>query len=153
MSEAKAYRRFREGVALWRDRIDRIENIMVDGMPDVNYCVDKYECWIEIKTPTEPKKLYTPLFGSNHKLSQSQKNWFLRQKNAGGNGFILIETNMTLFLINCSDIGVVDKLNELPIGDIFFKSEFTADLPLSKSDWAELRATIIKICKANHEQI
>lgn len=153
MSEAKAYKRFREGVALWRDRIDRIENIMVDGMPDVNYCADCCECWIEIKTPTEPRKGRTPLFGSNHKLSQSQKNWFLRQKNAGGNGFILIETDKNLLLINCNDLSVVDKLNELSLNDIFFESKFSKELPLSTSDWGALRSTIINICKANHGQI
>lgn len=100
LSEKRAYEWLKRHVFLPKDRIDRIENLVVQGMPDVNYCIDGIEGWIEIKAPTMPKRESTALFGSNHKVSQAQKNWFLRQSKAFGIGWIFIVTGNYKILVS-----------------------------------------------------
>lgn len=116
MSEKTDYKKFRAAVHKNGDRIERIENLLVVGMPDVNCCIAGTEFWLEIKSPKEPKRLSTPLFGSNHKLSQEQKNWFLSQKNAGGLGYILICTDQRWILIDgCL---YADLINEKTVDEL-----------------------------------
>lgn len=93
MSEKNAHKFLLRMRASPHDRLERIENVLLPGMPDVNGCFIGHEFWIETKQPKEPARPGTPLFGSNHDLSQDQANWFLRQKNAGGNGIIYIQTD------------------------------------------------------------
>lgn len=127
MSEAKDYKKFREKVIqpLW-DRCDRIENVMVLGMPDVNVCINGFESWIEIKSPKEPKRAKTKLFGSNHNLSIDQQNWFLRQKTAGGIGYILICTDKRWMLIDgCK---YADVINTMTVGELLDISIYSFDL-------------------------
>lgn len=137
MGEKSTYQIFRSRALIQgRDRIDRIENCLVPGMPDTNLCVDGLESWVEIKSPTEPKRLTTPLFGSNHKLSQDQMNWFLRQRNAGGRGWVLIETNWRWMLISGKH---ADEVNELTVVQLEKMSEWSASKPLRKEHWERLR--------------
>lgn len=136
MGEKSTYQIFRSRALTPRDRIDRIENCLVTGMPDTNLCVDGLESWVEIKSPTEPKRPTTPLFGSNHKLSQDQMNWFLRQRNAGGRGWVLIETNWRWMLISGN---YADEINELTVVQLEKISEWSASKPLRKEHWERLR--------------
>lgn len=92
MSEKSAYKTFRDACPR-NARLDRVENIVCAGMPDVNLCIEGVELWIEFKAPKEPRRATTPLFGSNHKVLQSQINWFTRHTKAGGRGGFLISTN------------------------------------------------------------
>jgi hypothetical protein len=143
--ESKDYEHFRGNVPEPKDRLDRVENIVITGMPDVNYCADGIECWIEFKHPTEPKRATTPLFGSNHKLSQDQKNWFLRQKQAGGYCFILIATDKRWMLI---DGKYADLINEKTVDELHWKySEWCAMKPITKRQYETLREVIIESCK------
>lgn len=126
MSEVKDYKKFRDKVISVWDRCDRIENIMVIGMPDVNCCIAGRESWIEIKSPKEPKRAKTKLFGSNHKLSQDQINWFLRQANAGGNGYVLICSDKHWILMNgCK---YADEINTMTVCQLIEKSEYSFEL-------------------------
>ena len=57
MSEKSAYRELRKHILRPGDRIDRIENLVGTGFPDVNMCLrgaerlTGTELWVEIKTP------------------------------------------------------------------------------------------------------
>lgn len=119
------------------DRCDRIENIVGVGNPDVNYCIEGIEGWIEIKAPKEPVRAYTPLFGSNHRLSQDQKNWFLRQKNCGGKGYVLIVTdkNRWILIDGCKH---ADSINSLTIEALEKISLHNCVKP-SQADWDNIR--------------
>jgi len=140
MSEVTAYQAFRKGVRRPGDRIDRIENLVGTGFPDTNCCFNGVEFWMEIKAPTEPKRPGTPLFGSNHKLSQDQKNWFLSQRNAAGLGFIYIETDKRRMLIN----GVhADRINESTVYGLLGIASWEASRRATKEDWERLRSLII----------
>ena len=138
--ESEDYKLFRKNIITPRDRCDRIENIMVVGMPDVNCCIDKVECWIELKSPIEPKRESTKLFGSNHKLSQDQKNWFLRQKNAGGVAFVLIATDKRWILISGHD---ADYVNEMTVNELIDISVWHSIKPIrGKEKWNKLRESL-----------
>jgi len=141
MSEKTDYASFKRNWVEPRDRIDRVENILLAGMPDVNLCVDGAESWIEIKSPDEPKRKSTKLFGSNHKLSQEQKNWFLRQRNSGGNGFILIMTDKRWLLIDCH---YAEKINDLSVDELINIAIWHEQKPIRGTEkWTQLRNKII----------
>lgn len=138
MSEKNAYKNFKTNVCnLHFDRIDRIETRTLQGVPDVNLCLQGgNEMWIEIKSPKEPKKKTTPLFGSNHKVTQEQKNWFHRQLTAGGRGFFLIYTDKRTILLNSI---YYDVINEMALDEILEKSDWHAMKPVRKEKWNQMR--------------
>lgn len=141
MSETDAYVSMRNGIRRPRDRIERMENVVGVGWPDVNCCfVDGIEVWIEIKTPREPKRAKTPLFGSNHRLSQQQKNWFLSQRQAGGKAFIYIETAARRILVPAE---FADGLNEMSVPDLLSASCWFANRPTKHEEWVALRYTLV----------
>lgn len=143
MSESKSYAALRSKLLQPGDRIDRIENIIESGTPDINFCSEGVECWIEQKDPTEPKRSSTRLFGSNHKLSQEQKNWFLEQKNAGGRGYVLITTDKRWLLID----GCVhaDFINDMTVQELCDISLWQAMKPIrGREKWMELRKILQK---------
>lgn len=142
MSESADYKAFKRNVVEPLDRLDRVENMMLTGMPDTNYCGDSKECWIEFKSPTEPKRPTTKLFGSNHKLSQEQKNWMLRQKNAGGRAFVLIVTDKRWLLID----GIhADAINEMTVQELVEIASWHATNPIRrKEEWKRCRAALTR---------
>lgn len=140
MSEKKDYQLFRKNVCEANDRVDRIENFIVNGMPDINYCFDGFECWIEIKSPKEPKRESTSLFGSNHKLSIDQMNWFLRQKNAGGKGFIFIKTDKRAMII---EQDYADFINLATVNQLIEIALWHEKEPIGKDKWKDLKQRLI----------
>ena len=134
MSESNDYQTFKRNVPGPRDRLDRIENVVVNGMPDINMCIEGVELWIELKSPTEPKRATTRLFGSNHKLSVDQKNWFLRHRTAKGFAYILIATDKRWILINGKD---ADLVNDLTVLQLLELSIWCASKPVRS--WEDLR--------------
>jgi len=119
MSESSAFQTLKRNVCLPRDRFERVENGLGEGMPDVNYCMEGAEGWIELKAPNLPARATTPLLKSQHQLSQAQVNWFIRQKQARGRAFLYIATTSDLLLIKRDDVvkhGLM--LNELPLEEL-----------------------------------
>ena len=143
MSEKNDYQTFLANIRRPGDRIDRIENMTGDGIPDVNYCFDGVEGWIEFKSPIEPKRESTPLFGSNHRMRQSQMNWHLRQRQAGGISYIMICTNRRWMLI---DGKRADEINDSTVGELIDLADWTAQRPFSSvpwpSSWMRLREVL-----------
>lgn len=141
MSEKTSYNWLKASVFCVRnDRLDRIENIVVTGMPDVNGCVGGNEFWIECKHPKEPKRAATPLFGSNHKLTQEQANWLLRQSNAGGKAFVFIDTDSFRALMR----GVIGmRLNTMTRDEIKAEALCWHTKPARASDCLKLRLKIV----------
>lgn len=143
MSEKNAYRTFYEGVRQGRDRIERIENGVGVGAPDINFCIEAKEGWLELKSPIEPKRTSTPLFGSNHRVSQDQKNWFLRQRQAGGFCAFLIVTDKRWMLIPSR---YADEMNSMTVDNLLKAAVWTAEKPIKeKRQWELLRANLITL--------
>ena len=139
MTEQNDYKRLRMNMKQPMDRLERIENVVGIGTPDINFCIEGMEGWVEMKSPTTPKKKGTPLFGSNHKLSQDQKNWFKKQCNAKGNGYILICTKPRWMLI---DGCWADKVNDLTVPELIKLSAWHASVPIYSGQWSTLREVL-----------
>jgi hypothetical protein len=121
--------------------MDRVENVVMAGMPDINFCAEGVEVWIEMKSPTEPKRDGTPLFGSNHRLSIDQENWFLRQCTAGGRGFVLISTDKRWLLIAGHDVTLI---NTASTGFLLNRAVWSAHKPIRGTDpWQNLRQSLL----------
>ncbi len=141
MAESTDYKTFKKNVPNARDRLDRVENRVVSGMPDINFCGDDVECWIEQKSPKEPKRATTKLFGSNHKLSQDQKNWFKRQVDAGGLCYVMISTDKRWMLIGGEH---ADAVNELTVSQLMEISLWNTTKPVKdKAQWKQLRTILL----------
>lgn len=78
--------------------LQRVENLVGDGMPDVYS--DGTGAWIELKAPTRPKRESTPLLGESEGLRTSQKNWIRIATARGRKVFVLIrDSEGELFLM------------------------------------------------------
>lgn len=119
MSESNEYKWLRTNIVRPPNRIERIENVIGVGTFDCNYCVRGDEGWLEIKAPTEPKRPSTPLFGSNHKVSQDQANWALSQRKAGGRAMFWIGTDRRRLLMSGS---LADQLNKMTVTELVEES-------------------------------
>lgn len=141
MSEKNAYHTFYKNIRQGRDRIERVENGIGVGAPDINFCIEGKEGWLELKSPMEPKKASTPLFGSNHRVSQDQKNWFLRQHQAGGFCAFLVVTDKRWMLIPGRH---ADRMNEMTVLELLDVAVWTAPNPMKeKRQWEVLRGHLI----------
>jgi hypothetical protein len=137
MAESSDYKVLKANLPQGKDRLDRVENVVVVGMPDINYCSDNVECWIEQKSPKEPVRSTTRLFGSNHKVSQDQKNWFKRQVDAGGNAYFLIVTDKRWMLIGGEH---ADSINDLTVEQLLRIALWHTPKPVrDKTQWQFLR--------------
>jgi len=126
------------------DRINRVEYPITPGMPDVNCCLFGIgEFWIETKTPIEPKRASTPLFGSNHRVTIDQINWHRAQYQAGGASYILIDTDKRLLIVAGR---LIEQINNMTIAELCVQSEFVRLKPMRKNEWKKLRQCL----KHNH---
>lgn len=140
MSEKNDFNILRKHLPQGKDRLERIENMAGTGTPDINFCSEGVECWIEMKSSTEPKRKTSALLLSNHKLSQTQKNWFLRQRRAGGKAYILIVTDKRWMLIDGTH---ADEINELTVNRLLRIATWeSSQRPVSKLGWGVLRSIL-----------
>ena len=142
--ESKFWQVIRTNMPVRGDRLDRIENSVGDGQPDVNGCLSAEDVWIELKAPTEPKRADTPLLGcgSNHPLLQSQINWFARQAQAGGIAFVLIRTDKRVLLIDGTKYGTSQAFNRYTVAQMIRVALYHVELPMKPQDWRMLRNVI-----------
>lgn len=100
-------------------RLERVENVVAVGVPDV-YAVGRgVSSWVELKASEAiPKRAATPLLGRDG-LTVEQRNWHLDHARFGGRSFVLIGAGRgptaEQMLFPCS---AVDELNEMSIGDL-----------------------------------
>lgn len=111
------------GLGAWR-----IENVMVDGMPDVlvrlGSVPTEVVTFVELKAVAEaPARRTTPLLGRKKGLSQAQKNWHLewrdggtrRKVRAGGRSAILVGLGPSVVL--CAPGRYADEVNDWTLDD------------------------------------
>ena len=148
MSEKNAYNSMRKGIIRSRDRICRIETFTIAGMFDVNACLEGVEIWIEIKAPTEPKRISTPLFGSNHKITLEQRDFALAQVRAGGNCYFYIDTSFNRILMHGT---VADEINKMTLMELIENSIWHSKMPTSESEWGALREHFLTPMKEHNK--
>jgi hypothetical protein len=155
-AEGRFWQAIRTHLPRGTDRLDRIENEIGSGQPDVNGCLDAEDVWIELKAPIEPKRADTPLIhGNNHGLLISQINWFGRQYQAGGIAYILLRTDRRILLIN--GVAHAKKFNQSTIKQLIQIALFHHEGSMSKDQWGFLRNVIITASRHHrihrHEQL
>lgn len=138
-NEAKFWNRIVE--ALWHHTrvLERVENGMLDGMPDSHYCLESEPGWMELKCPVEPVRAKTPLFGSNHKLTTTQRNWLIKYHQAGGRAWVAIETDKRVLLIAGHH---ADRINDLSVSELIKIASFHALRPLLPDTWDNFERTL-----------
>lgn len=74
----------------WRDQLDiqRVENGVALGVPDVEGCLQGESFWIELKTSDRPKRATTRI---RARFEDWQVPWLRRRCRAGGKAFLLIQ--------------------------------------------------------------
>lgn len=77
---------FREGMVAAFPRVhwQRIENSVGAGVPDVNFCLDSLEHWVECKWVPSVKGARF-----SHPLNTSQSGWILKRVHAQGSAWVL----------------------------------------------------------------
>jgi len=131
VSEKNDYLKLKAHLPQRGDRLERIENLAGSGTPDVNFCSNGTECWVEMKSPQEPKRETSQLFGGRHKLSQAQMNWFLRQRNAKGKAYVLIITDKRMLLIDGQH---ADDINAMTVNQLCEIASWGATRPVRKAE-------------------
>lgn len=96
-------------------RIERVENVVSDGTPDVMLFVPGATVWVELKAPLRPKRATTRLLGGEG-LRQSQLNWMLEATQYQIPAYVLIRDNSgDTFLIPAA---CCEGINELTAGEL-----------------------------------
>jgi len=96
--EQKLYDAFRDANPgrVW---LQRIENLLGSGMPDIHYSGGGSVGWIELKAPIAPVRRTTRLLGTDG-LNKDQINWHLYYAQHGGISWVLIrDDKRRMFLI------------------------------------------------------
>jgi hypothetical protein len=88
MSEKAAVRTLVSKLANTTTHLQRIEDALSTGIPDLNFCFDSIEVWIEVKYLAKlPVKRLTPV---KIGLKQPQALWLSKRNRCGGNAFIVV---------------------------------------------------------------
>lgn len=148
--EANLWAMLRSKLQHAADRLDRIENLTTDGMPDVQGCFDGMEVWMELKVSQLPAKSTTPVLSraGNHKLLDTQIVWFARQRRAGGIAFIVVLVARELYLIN--GVLYADVINSWTLQDFRDNAVAWYKCPMTQEQWELMRNVII--IKTRHHQ-
>lgn len=120
---------------LWRPTrlLNRIENGVLDGMPDSYIVIGGSQNWVELKAPIEPARTSTALFSGKHNLTITQRNWLLSHRQAGGRGWVAIETDKRVLLIRALH---VDAINTSTVHQLIMTAGEAHWLrPMQESDW------------------
>lgn len=97
-------------------RWDRVENGVCVGMPDVNFCIEGCEGWIELKwarkLPGTRSGKGVFEYTGNHGLTREQENWATAQKQAGGHVVIIAGAHDHVWVIPSSfDFTLFNRLS------------------------------------------
>jgi hypothetical protein len=90
LSESKLWKKLKLKTKGWH--IERVEDYLTDGRPDVEYCVDGVAGWVELKYMKKwPVRPTTPLRMAH--LTVSQENWHFHYHRHGGRSYFLIQVD------------------------------------------------------------
>ena len=111
--------------------LERIENMVSAGRPDVDAMWEGIVLPIELKAAAEfPKRPSTPVLGREG-LNLNQLNWWLNWKRWGGSGLIVVSVGRAVYAIPAEFSDEVNSFTSIRFLDY-------------KVDWAELLEIIKK---------
>jgi len=106
MSERALHRRIVRALRQAGGHVQRIEDAISAGIPDINYCLpDGHEGWIEAKyVPRRPVRPTTPVRTC---LTEAQALWLMDRWRAGGRAWLWVQVEREHLLIDGEDAGRV----------------------------------------------
>lgn len=120
----------------------RVENLVVEGTPDVNYAISGCEGWIELKsTAALPARAKTAVFGSAYNLSPAQIEWIVQRCRARGTVFILARAAQTVWLVPGHH---ATCFNAAASGDLAMLARFQNVGPMAQHRWRDLADALIE---------
>lgn len=146
MLEKQLYQRIKEIEATYRGntaRWMRVENVLLPGVPDVNYCINGAEGWLELKCPPVKANEQTSVFGGAHGLSPVQMAWALSQAQAGGRCFLLTANEHFTYLHDLcwlSERYSATVLNKLSRTEFSRLAIVASGRKFDKDVWTDIRA-------------
>ena len=81
-----------------RDDAIRVENPAWPGTPDVSWCIDGVEGWLELKQINHWPKRIDDILVVSH-FTPQQRMWLTRRHNAGGRTHLLIKVDVEWILL------------------------------------------------------
>lgn len=112
-TEQKLWDRFRRNCGP-HVRLERIENVVGVGMPDVLTCC-RITAFVELKAVEAPPARATTRVLGDKGLSQDQKNWHKNWAQWGGTSFILIGVGARIFMLRGS---LGDRVNDMTMEEL-----------------------------------
>lgn len=98
--------------------LQRVENIVGEGMPDVYVSGPESRCWVELKAAKQPVRGTTRLLGAKG-LRQSQINWHLKAQTKNIRTYILIRDDAgNLYLIDGKHAASVNEWSIYTMGHL-----------------------------------
>lgn len=92
-------------------KLERIENGVGVGTPDIHALCNSFASWVELKATNKPPvRANTPVLGSDG-LSIEQRNWHMTWFQHGGISFILVGVGTEQFLLPGYMFDAVNGLN------------------------------------------
>ena len=137
--EVHLWNRIVAGISRTDVMLVRVENAVSVGFSDAIYTIEGVTGFLELKCPVMPKRATTALFSGQHKLSIEQRNFLLCNRQAGGIGYIAIETEEHAMLIGAR---YADRVNVEPLARLLRLSDWCAQRPLSANDWGSFAHTL-----------
>lgn len=100
-------------------RLERVENGVSVGMPDVYAVGQGVSCWVELKASEAlPKRPSTPLLGGDG-LTVEQRNWHMDHARFGGRSFVLVGAGRGATAEQMLLPGwAADDINAMPVSEL-----------------------------------
>lgn len=95
--------------------MERVENCIGAGMPDVYFRMPVRTGWVELKSPHAPKRVETRLMGDEG-LRQAQINWHLQSAHYDLISFVLIRDDLRRLWV--VEGRYADTMNEWSVADL-----------------------------------
>ena len=141
MSESNLWGRVREAFVL-AGHMQRIESGgTAMGIPDVNYCFDGKEGWIELKHGVWPKKGSTHCFASQRGLTPEQVEWLSFRAQCGGRVWILLQVSFDVLLIPGKCAALV---NGSTMAQMLELAVVRTKMPMKKEDWQKIKEKLVE---------
>ncbi len=119
LPEQRLWTKLRDNLVTRHVLLERVENLVNVGTPDVHAIANGQTTWLELKATEMPARSETPLLGRDT-VSRDQRNWHMNYHQHGGRSLIVIGVGPRVTLSLSGEY--VDKVNEMPFHEIMAKA-------------------------------
>ena len=130
LPEQKLWDRMRKGLAGFHIYLERLENMVGSGLPDVLTLKKGRTCFIELKVARDgiPARRNTPLLGNDDGLRLEQRNWLLNWSKKGGRSLVVISIAGSKQHIAING-GYGDRINKMSYTELCEAADVLGDTP------------------------